>query len=281
MPFFDPDLPSDSQLKRFSEACVELYRPGLGLGNYAERAFSFLESMVPAEVIAFGSLNTATSKLDIGFNQHVPQLLESMQAFGHLMSQYPLFQWDPETNGGKPFTRSDFFSRREFKQLDVYSEVYRLLGIDDHCAVFVPGTKGEVCFFGIERYKGSDFAKEERELLGMAQHHLGNARELAKSRDELAHRGASPEPLVRAGLTVREAEVLSWLSEGKTNEEIAILLQLQLYTVKGYVKTIFQKIGAPNRLAAALWALRICRADETRDQGGTSTFVSVPVLSSS
>ena len=88
--------------------------------------------------------------------------------------------------------------------------------------------------------------------------------------------------LVRAGLTVREAEVLAWLAEGKSNEEIAILLHLQLYTVKGYVKTIFQKIGAPNRLAAALWALRICRQDETREtQGAAARFVRVPVLSPS
>ncbi len=268
---------SDSQLKLFSTACVELYRPGLGLGNYAERTFAFLEQLVPSELIAFGSLSTETSQLDIGFNNTVPQLETAMEAFGALMLKYPLYRWDQTVNDGKPFARSDFFSRREFRQTDIFAEVYKRLGIDDHCAVFVPGTAGEVCFFGLERYKGSDFSTAERELLQFAQQHLGNARELARSCDELAHRGASPEPLVRAGLTVREAEVLAWLAEGKSNEEIAIVLRLQLYTVKGYVKTIFQKTGAPNRLAAALWALRVCRQDESRDAGTARRFVQVPV----
>ncbi|WP_221032085.1 helix-turn-helix transcriptional regulator [Actomonas aquatica] len=272
---------SDSDIKRFSTACVELYRPGLGKGNYAERSFAFLEKLVASDLIAFGSLNTAAAKLDIGFNHTVPQLDRAMEAFGALMKKYPLYCWDFSINDGKPFTRSDFFSRREFKQLDIFAEVYRMLGIDDHCAVFVPGTSGEVCFFGIERHKGADFSSEDRDLLALAQDHLGNARELAKSRDAVLQRGASPEPLHRAGLTVREAEVLAWLAEGKTNEEIAILLRLQLYTVKGYVKTIFQKIGAPNRLAAALWALRICRQDETRGMGSTSPFVTVPVITQS
>lgn len=266
----------ESDLKRFSRACEELYRPGLGEGSYAERAFAFLERLLPTEFIVFGALDLKSQQLDIGVNGNIPNFGDAMAAFGELMTKYPLYQWDPAINSGKPFTRSDFYTRREFRQLDIFEEVYRRLGIDDHCAVYVPGTPGEVCFFGLERHKGTDFSAEERMLLELAQSHLGNARELAKSRDELSHRGATPEPLSRAGLTPREADVLAWLAEGKSNEEIAILLRLQLYTVKGYVKTIFQKIGAPNRLAAALWALRVCRRDETRDTS-TANFVQVPI----
>lgn len=123
--------------------------------------------------------------------------------------------------------------------------------------------------------KGPDYSDAERMMLTLAQEHLGNARELAKENSRLSHRGANPELLADAGLSNREAEVLAWLAEGKSNEEIAILLNLQLYTVKGYVKTVYRKIGAPNRLAAALWALRACRERESQSsQGGM--FVQVP-----
>lgn len=275
-PLLLPVVPKDSDLKRFSDACVELYCPGLGLGNYAERAFAFVEKLVPAEFIAFGSLDLATKQLDIGFNHSVAEFPKAMEAFGSLMGKYDLFKWDSAVNGGKPFCRSDFFSRRQFRELDIYSEVYRRIGIDDHCAVYVPGATDEVAFFGIEREKGHNFTKVERVMLELAQTHLGSARELAKAREQLVEQGASPDPLAAEGLTPREAEVLAWLAEGKSNEEISILLKLQLYTVKGYVKTIFQKIGVPNRLAAALWALRVCRRYESRATSELSKFVSVP-----
>mgnify|MGYP003674495518 CR=1 FL=1 len=251
----------------------------LGMGNFSERAFRFLEKLIPAEFIAFGSLDLKSQQLDIGFNESVSEFPKAMDAFGALMGKYDLFKWDPEVNKGDPFARSDFFSRRQFRQLDVYEEVYKRLGIDDHCAVYVPGTQGEVAFFGIERAKGPDYTAAERQLLGLAQGHLGNARELAKANSVLSHRGADPAPLAGQGLTNREAEVLAWIAEGKSNEEIAILLSLQLYTVKGYVKTIFKKIGAPNRLAAALWALRVSRDAEMREKGLIGEAVSVDVVS--
>lgn len=275
LPHYHTYVLKESDLKLFSEACVDLYQPGLGLGNYAERAFAFVDKLVPSEFIAFGSLDLATQELDIGFNHSVSEFPKAMEAFGSLMGKYDLFKWDPKVNGGKPFCRSDFFSRRQFRELDIFSEVYKRIGIDDHCAVHVPGAKDEVAFFGIERAKGHNFTANERVLLELAQSHLGNAREVAKTREQLVEMGATPEPLAAAGLTPREAEVLAWLAEGKSNDEISILLRLKLYTVKGYVKTIFQKIGVPNRLAASLWALRVCRRYESRQSAESSNFVSV------
>mgnify|MGYP003640867291 CR=1 FL=1 len=242
------------------------------------RAFEFLRGLVPAEFIAFGALDLTTAQLDLGFDERVPGFEAAMEAFGALMATYDLYSWNPAVNAGRPFTRGDFFSRRAFRETAIYHEVYRPIGIDDHCAVYVPGTTGEVCFFGVERYRGADFSADERTMLELAQQHLGNARELAKIRSQMNERGARPELLARAGLTNREAEVLTWIAEGKSNEEIAILLHLRLYTVKGYVKTIFQKIAAPNRLAAALWALRVCRQDEAQSSADLPlTFIRFPV----
>lgn len=269
----------ESDIKRFSRACRVLYRSGLTTENYARRAFAMLEQLMPTEFIAFGSLDTTAKELDIGFNQAVPDFQPAMQAFGRLMSKHELFCWDPTVNGGRPFCRSDYFSQRQFRGLDVYGEVYQLLGIDNHCAVHVPTGPNEIAFFGLERNGGPDFSARERKMLALAQAHLGNARELVLTKVAMAQRGAVPAYLMRRGLTVREADVLAWLAEGKSNEEIAILLGLQVYTVKGYLKTIFQKIGVPNRLAAALWALRVTRQDEAQVAEEDLDFVKVPVSS--
>jgi LuxR family transcriptional regulator, maltose regulon positive regulatory protein len=51
-------------------------------------------------------------------------------------------------------------------------------------------------------------------------------------------------------LTPREREVLKWLSEGATNQEIANRLVVSLATVKKHVANILSKLGVENRTQA-------------------------------
>ena len=73
----------------------------------------------------------------------------------------------------------------------------------------------------------------------------------------------NPEVLQKLGLTPREAEVLYWLTQGKSSPEIAVILDAANNTVKKHVQNIFQKLGVENRTAAALQALEILGLPET------------------
>lgn len=66
-----------------------------------------------------------------------------------------------------------------------------------------------------------------------------------------------PEELEKFGLTPREAEVLHWISQGKSNPDIAAILDLGVATVKTHVLHIFEKLGVENRSGAILKALEI------------------------
>lgn len=67
---------------------------------------------------------------------------------------------------------------------------------------------------------------------------------------------ATPTALATAlGLTPREAELLSWVVQGKTNPEIGIILAIQLTTVKKHLESIFAKLCVENRTAAVTLAL--------------------------
>lgn len=57
-------------------------------------------------------------------------------------------------------------------------------------------------------------------------------------------------------LTAREAQVLSMASDGRTNEEIAIGLEVNLSTVKTHLERIYVKAGAHDRAASVATALR-------------------------
>ncbi|HYF72813.1 MAG TPA: response regulator transcription factor [Nocardioides sp.] len=58
------------------------------------------------------------------------------------------------------------------------------------------------------------------------------------------------------GLTARESEVLAFLAQGMTNDEIARRSYLSVNTVKTYLRTGYRKIGVQRRSQAVAWALQ-------------------------
>lgn len=52
-------------------------------------------------------------------------------------------------------------------------------------------------------------------------------------------------------VTTREADVLLWIAKGKTNREIAQILNMSPRTVNKHLEQIFRKLGVENRTAAA------------------------------
>jgi DNA-binding response OmpR family regulator/DNA-binding CsgD family transcriptional regulator len=64
--------------------------------------------------------------------------------------------------------------------------------------------------------------------------------------------------LLRQKLTVteREAEVLLWIARGKSNRDIAEILDLSPRTVNKHLEQIYAKLGVENRASAAAMAVR-------------------------
>jgi DNA-binding NarL/FixJ family response regulator len=68
--------------------------------------------------------------------------------------------------------------------------------------------------------------------------------------------------LVR-GLSGRESQVLRLLADGRSNADIGTRLGLTEATVKSYVSTVLSKLGAENRVQAALIAQRVAGTGES------------------
>ena len=67
---------------------------------------------------------------------------------------------------------------------------------------------------------------------------------------------AAREPKAHDSLTEREMSVLKLIAQGRSNKEIATTLFLTEGTVKGYISTIFDKLGVEDRTQAALYAVK-------------------------
>jgi two-component system nitrate/nitrite response regulator NarL len=65
----------------------------------------------------------------------------------------------------------------------------------------------------------------------------------------------APPPRKTFGLTARELEVVTLITEGSTNKHIAETFGISEETVKRHLTNIFNKLGVGNRLELALFAL--------------------------
>ena len=88
--------------------------------------------------------------------------------------------------------------------------------------------------------------------------HLDQALQRLGGRPASAHRPvAHPTALQGLGLSYREAEVLYWLTHGKSNPQIAAILNNSPETVKKQVQRILDHLKVKNRVSAALIAADI------------------------
>ena len=106
---------------------------------------------------------------------------------------------------------------------------------------------------GADDYLTKPVAKAD--LLGAISARLNRREE--QGQREFKPNFTSYEPLLALGLAPREAEVLLWVAQGKTNGDIASILTISEWTVKKHLLHIFEKLGVESRNAATLRALEI------------------------
>ena len=78
--------------------------------------------------------------------------------------------------------------------------------------------------------------------------------------DEEGSDRLNSQHLIRVGLTPREAEVMVWVGEGKTNHETATILGISPKTVQHHLEAVFRKLGVESRTAAVVEVRRVIKA---------------------
>jgi len=66
---------------------------------------------------------------------------------------------------------------------------------------------------------------------------------------------SAPPPAARGTVTDRERQILRWVREGMSNQQIAEVLAISPLTVKNHIQKILRKLGAGNRAQAVAQAL--------------------------
>lgn len=269
-------MPNSRQLLEISTALADLYAPGLLSENYVDRAFALTSRLVPLVMNTLGVIETSTGHLQANFDQNPAGPGAAFSAFGTLMHKYQPTRFDPTTNGGRPFSLRDFYSKPELHDLDIYQEVYRPMGFQDHCFMHIRTDPGSTVFIGFFRDQGA-FQENDKRILEILQPHLSNARRLALAATAASESTLSPEMFAGEGFTARESDVIYWLAQGKSNEEIASILRIRADSVSRNLQSIYTKMGVDHRVAAALHALTLARRIHAENLAPTGGAVNLKV----
>lgn len=174
------------------------------------------------------------------------RITPDMAAFTErVMFDHPFMKYFERTGDPSAIRMSDFQNLHQFRNTVIYQHFYKALGADRQLATALRYV-GPPRFAGVHFGRRRDFTERDRLMLNLARPHI-----------ELAHRNAGQatalnQPPAIYGLTAREMEVARWLAAGKTNLEIAIILQSNTRTVEKHVEKILEKLHVENRTAAAV-----------------------------
>lgn len=78
---------------------------------------------------------------------------------------------------------------------------------------------------------------------------------------------------VQSPLSKREHEIIQWVRDGKTNQQIGEVLGISALTVKNHVQSILRKLGASNRAQAVATAMnaQLMGGESQRDDAPSAT----------
>lgn len=256
-------LTLEARMRRLLEATEMLHRRDAAV-PFEDRVLQACRHLFPESVSSLELWDRHSGQLTAayGIPYDLDGLEERVQRIGEVVKTdhpgYPLI----EAGEATVMRLSEITTLRQFQKTELYDVAFKPLDLR-HQVIVPVQTAEQLGGATINRSGSQDFTPDDLEIIRLfsRQMLIAHENELVfqrtvherKTVGELDHL-----PLRRAGLTLRESEVLTWMSEGKRDREIATILGISYRTVTNHVSAILRKLGAETR-TGALRALRSLR----------------------
>jgi DNA-binding CsgD family transcriptional regulator len=239
-------------------AVLELYSTPVTADGFPSHALSILSRLILSEHWAYTELHRPTKTLRGLISEAPSSFPESLARFDQIKERCEYYRYDLEARNGQARLLQDFLSWRQYRETEIYREVLHPCRYEWPIGVLMRGYGDQsILSFGLFRSGRRNFSERDRACMNLLLPHLARLHELACLRSKLEGHLPSPDDFRELNLTGREAEVLYWVADGKSNSEIARLLGRAEQTIKNHLHTIFNKLGVENRTAAMVSALRV------------------------
>lgn len=226
--------------------------------DFPRRAILGIGRLIPCDILTYNEIDPRRQRATMVDEPEGVIHPKQLAALERYAEQHPLVMHYARTREAQPRKISDFVTLTQFRRLDIYHELFRVLDINYQMAITIPSSPELVIGIALNRSR-SDFLERDRALLDLLRPHLVQAYRNAAERATLRERAEAAERALwsaparqLANLTTREHDVLILVAEGKTNPQIAHRLRVSSRTVQKHLEHIYGKLEVRSRTAAAM-----------------------------
>jgi DNA-binding CsgD family transcriptional regulator len=217
-----------------------------------------LQALIPHELGACHRIQPARHEIAAFYEPRRRPLPAMHEEFWRLTESHPL---NPVlfSHPARAWKLSDVISRRAFHRTELYNVLYRPLGVDCELTAVLEDDKLPGTFFLISLHRNvANFSERDRAVLNLILPHVAEAQRRLHASSRAQTNWLGDEELfhdwlrdnTRWDLSRRETDVLFWLCQGKTNDEIGGILGIAGRTAETHALRVYPKIGVENRYAA-------------------------------
>jgi len=257
----------------------------------APRAMNMVNALFDSDSVGMSFADPRLPYVVAAWSPHLTNIEKYVDRFKELAPQHPFFvKWKELGTKEKAIRFSDCGTEEQWSQTPLANEFFRPLRIKRLLGTWREFGGGHHLELSVAR-QTREFSDRECKKLDYLAQHIGQAYLNCKLINELRRDAPLPSQWLcvdgglnpmrlnstqdgyeqqdflpakgGVSLTDREREVLDWVVEGKTNPEIAIILNISPRTVQKHLERVFQKLSVETRTAAAMRAveLGIARSD--------------------
>jgi len=225
--------------------------------NHADFAASVVAGMsrlIESDVVHFQVLDRASGRILTRMRPPDVSTPEEIAYYTAHSGEHPLVAYYARTGDTAARRVSDVVGLREWLDGDYYRHCLQRLNLPYSVGLPVTVDASIVVGLSFSRRK-EDFSLHDCELLDAFGPHLRLAWKRHDSPWADHRQLAAQRSFQNLHLTARESEILYWITEGKQNSEIAVILGVQLGTVQEHVENIARKLSCENRHQVTVLAL--------------------------
>lgn len=231
---------------------ISLYVSEPDIRSLPSILFAGIHRLIDAQAVGLTEVHQPTRDFRalISIEDDPARRARQMQAYARHMHAHPFWQGDPAFYRDCVLRESDMFGPVEFLELPIVKEALLPSGIRHIMATAFQHADYNVKIT-LHRVVGQPgFSDQERDRLAGFRPHILRSYRQAQERTLAQLTPADRLRLAYPALTPRQLEVGSWLAQGKSNEDIATILDIGIDAVKAHIKALYTKISPDNRRTA-------------------------------
>lgn len=239
-----------------AQEIIVLYEAEPDLLSLPGALFAGVGRLIDADVVTYSEFHHTSGEFRsmLSIEDDPARRAQGIAAFARHMHSHAFWGYDPAFFGERALRESDFFSDEEFLALPIAQEVFLPSNARHIMSIVMQHEDYVLTINGYRVIGRSAFSDAERDRLEAFRPHIVRSYRQAFQRTLATLTPADRLRIAFPELTPRQLEVGSWIARGKSNEDIATILDVGVDTVKAHVKAIHAKLGADGRLAIAVIA---------------------------